>query len=54
MVAAKELGIPPWELETRSVLWRDRALMKISAEIDARSQRDAAEKQMQASKEHFG
>jgi hypothetical protein len=33
--AARYLGVPPWELERRSIAWRDRALIAESAEAKA-------------------
>lgn len=39
IVAAKELGVPPWELERQPTYWRERALtfhnarLKIEADL---------------------
>jgi hypothetical protein len=36
IVAAKYLGVPPWDLLERSVWWRDKALIAMSAEKQAK------------------
>jgi hypothetical protein len=36
IVAAKYLGVPPWDLLERSVFWRDKALIAMSAEKQAK------------------
>lgn len=38
MRAAKYLGVAPWELATKSVAWRNWALMIESAEIRAENE----------------
>jgi hypothetical protein len=36
MQAAKYLGVPPWELLDQPVWWRDKAIIAMSAEQNAR------------------
>lgn len=37
--AAKYLGVPPWDLSKQSVLWRDWALICMTAEQEAQEVR---------------
>ena len=37
--AAKELGVPPWELARQPTYWRDRTLFFMRAEAEARAAR---------------
>jgi hypothetical protein len=39
--AAKYLGVPPWELMKQSIFWREKALIAMAAENDARKQKEA-------------
>lgn len=34
--AAKYLGVPPWELMEKSVWWKDRAMIAMTAEHNAK------------------
>ena len=38
--AAKYLGVPPWDLMKQSIFWREKALIAMAAENDARKQKE--------------